>query len=564
MCEINGTQGRQKGEGYQTFGGCCLTHCIEEPYREASHRKRERERGRHTHSVTGREKQREGKEKSPSLLFSLSLSLSLSTMSLTQYLLCPLVLCLGSLCFSLAMAGESVTGIFVAAPQRDLTTVSNLDLPSAEVETDTLWAEEEMADRSVVEMSLTAESIQEEFNSSPSWNSGVHEDRGLSSDANSPAPLVPSAPWSVTVTSESGAFASLPQAWDSPGTESRPLSRGEEQAVPATSPTSATFTRTTLATVSPRGETLGVLDDIATTTGSDSGDRRDGLDALPPGTSSAGESDASDFPTTSYSSPQPPQLLPENTVLTGAVATASTGSNAVTSQGLPITGRKGMGFTMTDPDHVYSLEATSKMVEPGFIPQDSSGTKPTAAREEPQETTQQVICRDWSKLAGKSYVILNMTENTECEVFRSLKGLKLLKLVAESFSRKLSTPTDSWLMALSKPSEDDKHLLMMLASDRGTIPAKEVLAMLGDVKENLKEIGIHNVTSATGCQGRPSQPRGDYGKLFIVLVIIGSICAVIIVSGLVYICWQRRLPKLKNMVSAVPKPHVPWRGTPLC
>lgn len=33
------------------------------------------------------------------------------------------------------------------------------------------------------------------------------------------------------------------------------------------------------------------------------------------------------------------------------------------------------------------------------------------------------------------------------------------------------------------------------------------------------------------------------------LVIIGSICAIIIVLGPIYNCWQRRLPKMKNMVS---------------
>jgi len=35
----------------------------------------------------------------------------------------------------------------------------------------------------------------------------------------------------------------------------------------------------------------------------------------------------------------------------------------------------------------------------------------------------------------------------------------------------------------------------------------------------------------------------------VVLVIIGSICAIIIVLGLIYNCWQRRLPKMKSMVS---------------
>ncbi|XP_038668081.1 podocalyxin-like protein 2 isoform X1 [Scyliorhinus canicula] len=469
-------------------------------------------------------------------------------MSLT--LLCPLVFCLGSLCFSLAMAGEKVTGVFMAAPERDVTTVSNMDLASVEVETDAFWAEEEMADRSAVDTSLAGENFRAEFNGSPSepsWSSGMLEEQRLSAGVSSS--LVTPALLSVTVNSESdatGALVSLPQAWVSPGIGTRPSGQRQEQAIPAMSLTSAMFMNTGFATVSSQGDIFGGLNDIVTTTESDSGDRRDGLNDRLPGTNSPAEYEASGTPRTSYSSPQLPQFLPANTV-TGAVATVTAGSDAASSEGLPITGGKGTGFTTTDPDHLYSLEATSKMEEPGLNPQDSGGTKPTISREETQATPQQVICRDWSKLAGKSYVILNMTENTECEVFRSHKGLKLLRLVAESFSRKLSTPADSWLISLSKPSEDDKHLLMMLASNRGTIPAKEVLAMLGDVKENLIEIGIHNVTSATGCQGRPSQPRGDYGKLFIVLVIIGSICAVIIVSGLVYICWQRQLPKLKNM-----------------
>lgn len=43
--------------------------------------------------------------------------------------------------------------------------------------------------------------------------------------------------------------------------------------------------------------------------------------------------------------------------------------------------------------------------------------------------------------------------------------------------------------------------------------------------------------------------RSDYGTLFVVLVIIGVICFIIIVLGLLYNCWQRRLPKLKHVVS---------------
>lgn len=63
------------------------------------------------------------------------------------------------------------------------------------------------------------------------------------------------------------------------------------------------------------------------------------------------------------------------------------------------------------------------------------------------------------------------------------------------------------------------------------------------------QIGIQNYSTTTSCQSHPNQTRSDYGKLFVVLVIIGSVCAIIIVLGLIYNCWQRRLPKMKNMVS---------------
>lgn len=43
--------------------------------------------------------------------------------------------------------------------------------------------------------------------------------------------------------------------------------------------------------------------------------------------------------------------------------------------------------------------------------------------------------------------------------------------------------------------------------------------------------------------------RSDYGTLFVVLVVIGAICIIIIALGLLYNCWQRRLPKLKHVVS---------------
>ncbi|XP_069721649.1 podocalyxin-like protein 2 isoform X1 [Phaenicophaeus curvirostris] len=159
----------------------------------------------------------------------------------------------------------------------------------------------------------------------------------------------------------------------------------------------------------------------------------------------------------------------------------------------------------------------------------------------------QVICKDWSNLAGKNYIILNMSDNIDCEEFRLERGPQLLALVEDAFSRQAEGPQDRWLISLSKPNENDKHLLMTLAGEQGVIPTKDVLMALGDVKRSLAEIGIQNYSTTTSCQSHPNQTRSDYGKLFVVLVIIGSICAIIIVLGLIYNCWQRRLPKMKNM-----------------
>ncbi|NXP23486.1 PDXL2 protein, partial [Scytalopus superciliaris] len=166
--------------------------------------------------------------------------------------------------------------------------------------------------------------------------------------------------------------------------------------------------------------------------------------------------------------------------------------------------------------------------------------------EQPWDSAQ-VICKDWSNLAGKNYIILNMSDNIDCEEFRLERGPQLLALVEDAFSRQGDGLQDRWLISLSKPNENDKHLLMTLAGEQGVIPTKDVLMALGDVKRSLAEIGIQNYSTTTSCQSHPNQTRSDYGKLFVVLVIIGSICAIIIVLGLIYNCWQRRLPKMKNM-----------------
>ncbi|NWU06760.1 PDXL2 protein, partial [Cephalopterus ornatus] len=200
-------------------------------------------------------------------------------------------------------------------------------------------------------------------------------------------------------------------------------------------------------------------------------------------------------------------------------------------------------------DHIWNdTESATETVaaERSLSPQAGDARMAMLPTELPWDSAQ-VICKDWSNLAGKNYIILNMSDNIDCEEFRLERGPQLLALVEDAFSRQADGLQDRWLISLSKPNENDKHLLMTLAGEQGVIPTKDVLMALGDVKRSLAEIGIQNYSTTTSCQSHPNQTRSDYGKLFVVLVIIGSICAIIIVLGLIYNCWQRRLPKMKNM-----------------
>ncbi|XP_076003239.1 uncharacterized protein podxl2 [Genypterus blacodes] len=162
----------------------------------------------------------------------------------------------------------------------------------------------------------------------------------------------------------------------------------------------------------------------------------------------------------------------------------------------------------------------------------------------------QVVCVDWSDLVGRGYVILNMTKNLNCDEFRADQGRRLLRIMEEVFARRMNSPEGSWVLYLNKPTHQQHQLLMNVASERGVIATKEVLGMLGEIRKSLPEVGIQNYSSATSCQSRLSQTRSDYGKLFVVLVIIGSVCMVIITSGFIYICWQRRLPATKTTFRA--------------
>ncbi|XP_041080164.1 podocalyxin-like protein 2 isoform X2 [Polyodon spathula] len=190
-------------------------------------------------------------------------------------------------------------------------------------------------------------------------------------------------------------------------------------------------------------------------------------------------------------------------------------------------------------------EGLTESTEPYF--RQEVTTETGSVKTESPQGSPQVICTDWSDLTGKGYVILSMSENSDCELFQMEKGDRLLAMLEKAFSRKMDNPQGTWFISLSKPNRQDKQLLMTVAGEQGVIPTKDVLSMLGEIRKSLYDIGIQNYTSATSCQSRPTQSRSDYGKLFVVLVIIGSICVVIIVSGIIYICWQRRLPKLKNM-----------------
>nr|DBA18511.1 TPA: hypothetical protein GDO54_016748 [Pyxicephalus adspersus] len=186
-------------------------------------------------------------------------------------------------------------------------------------------------------------------------------------------------------------------------------------------------------------------------------------------------------------------------------------------------------------------------VTPVFSTQHEEESTKAAAPMQLSPSTEQVICKDWINLAGKNYIILNMSDDIDCEEFKWRKGQQLLSLLEGALSWKTEPSQRDWVIFLSKPNENDNHLLMTVTEEERIVPAKDVFMAMGDIKRSLAEIGIESYASTVSCQSRPSPPRSDYGKLFIVLVIIGSVCVMIIVAGLIYICWQRRLPKLKNM-----------------
>lgn len=53
------------------------------------------------------------------------------------------------------------------------------------------------------------------------------------------------------------------------------------------------------------------------------------------------------------------------------------------------------------------------------------------------------------------------------------RGIRLLALMEDAFSRYDNGLQGQWLISLSKPNENDKHLLMTLAGEHGKILVKK-------------------------------------------------------------------------------------------
>ncbi|XP_077385581.1 uncharacterized protein podxl2 isoform X3 [Festucalex cinctus] len=178
----------------------------------------------------------------------------------------------------------------------------------------------------------------------------------------------------------------------------------------------------------------------------------------------------------------------------------------------------------------------------------------------PQEA--HVVCVDWTQPSGHGYVILNMTHNLNCEEFRGDGGAHLLKTMERRFARRMNSPEGSWVIYLSKPTHQQRQMLMHVASEHGVMSTQDLLNLLGEMRLSLNKVGIQDYGAPSTCPPRrsPSQ-RSDYSKLFVVLVVIGSVCLAIITSGFVYICWQRRPPTTKANVrpTSTPRSFALWR-----
>lgn len=90
------------------------------------------------------------------------------------------------------------------------------------------------------------------------------------------------------------------------------------------------------------------------------------------------------------------------------------------------------------------------------------------------------MCSHWEQVFSMRYEKVKIFTSPYCSVFfilfllclsqdefRMESGDRLLEMLENTFSRKMNIPQGSWLIFLSKPTQQDHQLLMALASEQG-------------------------------------------------------------------------------------------------
>nr|XP_057910368.1 podocalyxin-like protein 2 isoform X1 [Doryrhamphus excisus] len=167
----------------------------------------------------------------------------------------------------------------------------------------------------------------------------------------------------------------------------------------------------------------------------------------------------------------------------------------------------------------------------------------------PQHDTQPQLCK-YTSSSRSSHLNMCVCVCVTQEEFSVDGGVRLLKTMEHLFARRMKSPEGTWRLYLSKPTHQQRQMLMHVKSEHGVISTQVLLSMLTEMSISLNKVGVQNYGAPSTCPPRPSQTHSDYSKLFVVLVIIGSVCMVIIASGFFYICWQRRLPATKSTFRA--------------
>lgn len=64
------------------------------------------------------------------------------------------------------------------------------------------------------------------------------------------------------------------------------------------------------------------------------------------------------------------------------------------------------------------------------------------------------------------------------EEFRADKGVRLLRILERVFARRMNSPEGSWVLYLSKPTHQQRQLLMNVASEHGTYVNPYIILIL--------------------------------------------------------------------------------------